>query len=123
MQHKKVPDFVPGSKKETIHFLNFGSEGLGYIVHISNWDVYEMPALKKGWRKTLYLLDHEERGIKINSIGFQNQLKPFWDKKASLLIRRTIPKGENGKLLTSATIYKVNQFNEASLWCYEPITE
>jgi len=121
--HKKIDNFVPGSKSDRISFINFGSLGEPFIVHISSWDVFEMPALKKEWRKTLYILDHENRGIKINSLGFQNELKPFWNKKSSLVVRRMIPKNEDGSLLTSATTYKVNQFNSAKLWDYKAITE
>jgi len=116
---KKITDFIPASKTDKIKFVNFGANKEPYIIHVENWDVYEIPALKNEWRKTLYILDIEGRGIRINSIGFQELLKPYWNKKASLVVRRYIPKDDEGNLVPSATKYFVNQFNESSLWSYE----
>jgi len=119
---KKITEFKWSEKKDTIQFINFGSEGEPFVVHIEDWTVYEMPPATKGWRPTNYILDIEGRGIRINSLGFQAELEQYVGKKASLTIRRFIPKDHEGKLLFSGTAYKVNQFNEASLWSYEDLS-
>ncbi|GAG68411.1 unnamed protein product [marine sediment metagenome] len=124
MSYKKVDDFkLPGKKDQKIHFINFGSAGESYIVHIKDWDVYEMPALKKEWRSTLFIKDIENRGIRINSSGFQLLLEPFWGKKASLVIRRWIPKDDQGALINSATRYGLNQLDPKELWMYDHLTK
>ena len=119
---RKIENFEPAKQSAKIQFINFGSEGEPFIIHIEDWGVYELPALKKEWRKTLFILDVDGRGIKINAIGFQILLKPFWNQKSSLVVRRFIPKNEDGTLLTSGTTYKVNQFNSAKLWDYQDLS-
>lgn len=125
MSYKKVTGFKPesGVKAEKIRFINFGSEGEAFIVHISKWDVYEMPALKEEWRSTLFLLDHDGRGVRINSNNFQRLLKPFWGKKASLDIRRFITRDKKGELIYSTTVYQVYQLDEEELWVYKSPSE
>ncbi len=120
---KKLVDFEPAKPSGKINFINFGTEGEPFIIHIEDWDVFEIPALKEEWRKTIYILDIDRRGIRINSMGFQELLKPFWGKKSSLVVRRNIPRDDQGNLIPSATKYRLNQLNEASLWSYEPISE
>lgn len=123
-EYKKVTGFkISGKKDQKIHFINFGSAGESYIVHIENWDVYEMPALKKEWRSTLFIKDVENRGIRINSTGLQVLLEPFWGKKASLVIRRWIPKDNEGNLINSATRYGLNQLDPGQLWSYDELLE
>jgi len=122
MSYKKVEGFKPhdeGMKPKKVQFINFGSEGEAFIVHISKWTAYEIPALKDTWRPTLFILDHEQRGIRINSKSFQTLLKPFWNKKSSLVIKRNIMKDKEGELVYSTTKYQVNQLNPATLWDYD----
>lgn len=120
---RKITDFKPAESSTRVSFINFGTEGEPFIIHIKQWDVYEIPALKEEWRKTIYVRDVDGRGIRINSVGLQILLKPFWGKQSSLVVRRFIPKDEEGNMIPSATKYKVNQFNEASLWDYKEVTE
>jgi len=125
VSYKKVEGFKPHDEKKDkkVQFINFGSEGEAFILHISKWTTYEMPALKDTWRPTLFILDHEGRGIRINSKSFQALLKPFWNKKSSLVIRRTILKDKQGELIYSTTKYHVNQLDPKSLWVYESPAE
>jgi len=125
MSYKKVEGFKPHDEKKSkkVQFINFGSEGEAFILHISKWITYEMPAMKDTWRPTTFIFDHEGRGIRINSKSFQQLLKPFWNKKSSLVIRRNIMKDSDGELIYSTTKYQVNQLNPATLWDYESPAE
>jgi len=123
MSYKKIEGFKPDDKPKAdkIWFVNFGSDLEPFIVHIKDWDVFEMPALKKEWRPTKFLFDVENRGIRINSQKLQSLLKPFWGKKASLVFRRSIMKDSKGAFIYSTTEYKLNQLDPNKLWVYEDI--
>jgi hypothetical protein len=123
MSYKKVANFKPADKPKAdkIYFINFGSDGESFILHIDNWDTYEMPALKEEWRNTIFIFDVENRGIRINSQNLQSQLKKYWGKKASLVIQRWIMKDKKGNFIYSTTEYKVTQLNPKSLWDYEDL--